>query len=167
MLFLLIACWEILHAICRLLNFFKKECFFFKKKSWTLSEPGHQSVKISLDSDQARHFVGPDLGPNCLKKLSADGTSRIRDDYALDHCCGYALEATHNWLPFYTQLHAKSSRWAIVIIGCLPCAVRRQQLLQRASPTLLAGFWPNLKKSSCLKVNPPGIDPWYLARSII
>ena len=27
----------------------------------------------SLDPDQARHFVGPDLSPNCLQKLSADG----------------------------------------------------------------------------------------------
>ena len=26
----------------------------------------------SLDADQAGHFVGPDLGPNCLQKLSAD-----------------------------------------------------------------------------------------------
>ena len=26
----------------------------------------------SLDPDQARHFVGPDLGPNCLQILSAD-----------------------------------------------------------------------------------------------
>ena len=26
----------------------------------------------SLDPDQARHFVGPDLGPNCLQWLSAD-----------------------------------------------------------------------------------------------
>ena len=26
----------------------------------------------SLDPDQARRFVGPDLGPNCLPKLSAD-----------------------------------------------------------------------------------------------
>ena len=25
----------------------------------------------SLDSDQARRFVGPDLGPNCLQRLSA------------------------------------------------------------------------------------------------
>ena len=25
----------------------------------------------SLDPDQARHFVEPDLGPNCLQKLSA------------------------------------------------------------------------------------------------
>ena len=23
----------------------------------------------SLDPDQDRHFVGPDLGPNCLKRL--------------------------------------------------------------------------------------------------
>ena len=28
----------------------------------------------SLDSDQARRFVGPDLGPNCLQRLSADDT---------------------------------------------------------------------------------------------
>ena len=26
----------------------------------------------SLDPDQVRPFVGPDLGPNCLQKLSAD-----------------------------------------------------------------------------------------------
>ena len=29
-------------------------------------------VSKSLDPDQARHFVGPDLGPNCLQRLSAD-----------------------------------------------------------------------------------------------
>ena len=33
------------------------------------------SVKQSLDPDLARHFVGPDLGPNCLQKLPADDTS--------------------------------------------------------------------------------------------
>ena len=32
----------------------------------------------SLGSDQARQNVGPDLGPNCLQKLSADHTSRQR-----------------------------------------------------------------------------------------
>ena len=26
----------------------------------------------SLDPDQARHFTGPDLGPNCLQRLSTD-----------------------------------------------------------------------------------------------
>ena len=29
-------------------------------------------VSSSLDPDQARHIVGPDVGPNCLQKLSAD-----------------------------------------------------------------------------------------------
>ena len=32
----------------------------------------------SLDPDQARHSVGPDLIPNCLQKLSADDTRRQR-----------------------------------------------------------------------------------------
>ena len=29
-------------------------------------------VSNSLDPDQARQFVGPDLGPNCLQRLAAD-----------------------------------------------------------------------------------------------
>ena len=31
-----------------------------------------------LDLDQDRQFVGPDLGPNCLQRLSADNTCRQR-----------------------------------------------------------------------------------------
>ena len=31
-----------------------------------------------LDPDQARRIVGPDLGPNCLQRFSADGTGRQR-----------------------------------------------------------------------------------------
>ena len=30
----------------------------------------------SLDTDQARPFLGPDLGPNCLQRLSVEATSR-------------------------------------------------------------------------------------------
>ena len=33
-------------------------------------------VSNSLDPDQARQFVGPDLGPNCLQRLSAEDSSR-------------------------------------------------------------------------------------------
>ena len=33
-------------------------------------------VSNSFDPDQARRYVGPDLGPNCLKRLSADDTRR-------------------------------------------------------------------------------------------
>ena len=32
----------------------------------------------SLDPDQDRQYVGPDLGPNCLQRLSADDTRRQR-----------------------------------------------------------------------------------------
>ena len=35
-------------------------------------------VSNSFDPDQARHFVGPDLGPNCLQRLPADDTRRQR-----------------------------------------------------------------------------------------
>ena len=28
----------------------------------------------SLDPGHAQHFVGPDLGPNCLQRLSSDDT---------------------------------------------------------------------------------------------
>ena len=33
-------------------------------------------VSNRLDQDQDRHFVGPDLGPNCLQRLSADDKTR-------------------------------------------------------------------------------------------
>ena len=46
---------------------------FFEKFFWEY----HQCQK-SLDPDQARHFVGPDLGPNCLQKFSAGDTRRQR-----------------------------------------------------------------------------------------
>ena len=41
-------------------------------------------VSNGLDPGQARRFVGkknvgPDLGPKCLQRLSADDTSRQRD----------------------------------------------------------------------------------------
>ena len=37
---------------------------------------GVPTVSNSLDLDQARRFVRPDLGTNCLQKLSADDTKR-------------------------------------------------------------------------------------------
>ena len=38
----------------------------------------------NLDPDQAQHFVGSDLGPSSLQRLSADDTSRLR----VKHCHG-------------------------------------------------------------------------------
>ena len=49
---------------------------FFSKS--TISKNSFRNIIIrvanSLAPDQARRFVGPDLGPGCLQKLSADFT---------------------------------------------------------------------------------------------
>ena len=39
---------------------------------WMLDFFNTIRVSNGLDTDQARHVVGPDLGPNCLQRLSAD-----------------------------------------------------------------------------------------------
>ena len=56
---------KIFMLFCSLLFFFKIN---FSKNSFGNTI----RVSNSLDPDQARHSVGPDLGPNCLQKLSAD-----------------------------------------------------------------------------------------------
>ena len=45
--------------------------FFFKIN---LKKKFRNTIRVlnNLDPDQARHFVVPDLGPNCLQRLSAD-----------------------------------------------------------------------------------------------
>ena len=40
-------------------------------------------VSYSLDPDQARHYVRPDLGPNCLQRLSADDKIRRKQATSL------------------------------------------------------------------------------------
>ena len=52
--------------------------FFSKLTTWKISVRNTIRVSNSLNPDRARHKVGPDLGPNCLQRLSADGTSRLR-----------------------------------------------------------------------------------------
>ena len=53
---------------------------FFFSKSTLLKNSLMNTIIVSnsLDPDQARRYVWPDLGPNCLQKLSADNTSRLR-----------------------------------------------------------------------------------------
>ena len=59
-------------SFCRLLFFFSK--ITFRKFAF------RNTIRMSnnLDPDQARRIVGPDLGPNCLQRFSADGTGRQR-----------------------------------------------------------------------------------------
>ena len=44
----------------------------------------YPKVWTILDPDQAQHFVVPDLGPNCLQRLSADDTRRQRVKWISD-----------------------------------------------------------------------------------
>ena len=59
----------IFHAFCRLLIFFKIN--FFAKILFRITI----RVSKTLYPNQDRHTVGPDLGPNCLQKLSEDNTT--------------------------------------------------------------------------------------------
>ena len=65
--------------LCMLGNF---ACFFVVCRFFftlTISKKSFRNtIRVSkrLDPDQARSFVGPDLGPNCLQRLSADDKSR-------------------------------------------------------------------------------------------
>ena len=48
---------------------------FFKIDSFKKFFHDYHQCQNSLDPDQAQHFVGPDLGSNCLERLSADNQS--------------------------------------------------------------------------------------------
>ena len=79
---------------CRLLTFFKIN---FLKKSF------RNSIRLSngLDPDQDRHFVGPDLGPKCLQRLSADGKSHELKKGTLT---GIRDNITDHLIPFLQQV---------------------------------------------------------------
>ena len=51
--------------------------YFSKIDFWKNSLMNIIRVSNSLDPDQARHFVGPDLGPNCLQRSSADESTKV------------------------------------------------------------------------------------------
>ena len=55
-------------------------CFFFLKIIY-LEKSSRNTVTVSnsWDPDQAQHFVGLDLSPNCLQRFSADDTSMQKE----------------------------------------------------------------------------------------
>ena len=73
--------WHFCLLNCMLGNF---ECFFFLssvdffKDQLFLKKSFRNTIRVSnsLHPDQARHFVEPDLDPNCFQKLSAEDTSK-------------------------------------------------------------------------------------------
>ena len=50
--------------------------FFFQNELFQKTFRNTIRVSNSMDPDLARHFIGPDLGSNCLQRLSADNKSR-------------------------------------------------------------------------------------------
>ena len=66
---LLFAYWVILHT------FLSSVDFFFKLTFSKTSFRNNIIVSNSLDPDQAECFVGPDLDPNCLQRLSTEAKS--------------------------------------------------------------------------------------------
>ena len=71
--------WLTLCLLGNFLFFFFVACWFFQNQ---LFRKNYFRITIrvssSLDPDQARLNVGPDHGPNCLQRLSADNTCRQR-----------------------------------------------------------------------------------------
>ena len=51
---------------------------FFSKLTFSKSS-FRNTIRVShnLDTDQDRHSVGPDLGPSCLQRLSAEDKNRF------------------------------------------------------------------------------------------
>ena len=76
----LTAYWVVCMLFCRLLIVSSST---FRKKSFRNTI----GVSNSLDPVQARGFVGPDLGPNCLQRSSADDTSRQRVNLKMKLLC--------------------------------------------------------------------------------
>ena len=57
---------------------------FFKK---ILSDRNTIKVSNGLDPDQDRHSVSPDLGSNCVQRLSADDKRKIQfSDQLVQYC---------------------------------------------------------------------------------
>ena len=50
----------------------------FFKSTFSKNSSIRNTIRVSnsLDPDQAQHSVGPDLGLNCLQKLSAEDTRK-------------------------------------------------------------------------------------------
>ena len=79
-------------------------------------------VSISLDPDQDRHFVGPDLGPNCLQRLSAD-----------DKCChkqGKSQTSVPGDQHMFCNYHLRLGKCDEIISvrsECFPSSISYQQ----------------------------------------
>ena len=92
------------------LDIFFVVCWFF---------PKILSRTSNLDPDQARRFVGPDINPNCLQRLSAEDKSRhwSRKSLPTPNSQNYDLPCSHNIGHHILQLNGQWS-WHIIFVVC-------------------------------------------------
>ena len=94
-------------------------------------------MSISLDQDHVRHFMGPDLGPNCLKRISADDVIACykyrqfkmnwnqTTSYSMFQCY-YGCEYTRPW---FCQSMDLSGDFCIVEYAYVNPKMREQHLM--------------------------------------
>ena len=72
--------FDSLHAGFFSITFYQRllVIYFFETSVFKNSLSNAMRVSNSLDQDQDRQHVGPGLDPNCLQRLSKDGTIRRR-----------------------------------------------------------------------------------------
>ena len=58
------------------------DCLFLQKLTFSKNS-FRNTIRVpnGLNPDQGRHYVGPDLGPNCLQMLSADDKGKVLKGY--------------------------------------------------------------------------------------
>ena len=60
--------------------------FFFKINFFKTFFQEHYQIAKGLDPYQDRITFGPDLGPNCLQRLSADNNSHHKQEFCISFC---------------------------------------------------------------------------------
>ena len=95
------------HWIALLTEYLSSADLFLKIISGIHSVRNTFRVSNSLDTGQDRRFVGPDLGPNCLQRLSADERVLIASS---DLSCLHSHRLTKNYYQY--QAANRTAVWS-------------------------------------------------------
>ena len=110
----------------------------------------------SLDTDQAQPSVGPDLGPNCLQKLSADDTcpaylfqemTKKTTDYLMTHVINkdndVSLAAIETLEPLLKQSHTclLKHKQKLRTVGKTTSCPRVQEICHQLVPDIHNKGW--------------------------
>ena len=129
----------------------KLACFLLS--TCTFSQKSFRnSIRVSnrLDTDQVRHFVWPDLGPNCLQRLSTDDKSLFAGKELTKQGGQVALNRSPEFCSQLTYRNLlKLTMFLVTPVG-KPILVPRAlfELIWKGSTTLC--YIPNIKALSLM-----------------